>query len=348
MKTDVLQLFPGSGCFVGSFLRSFIKNCYCSFSNHFPKMSSRQRNIRDEDLLEVLDRLEEESDAESDEGDLDLQLSDSEKEDEESDHSDYVYNSEDNAKSFDSEESDSSFHDDDTLNQPSDNVLYHDDEATLNQPSDHVLGQADDSRQAQNRDVRTQEGAVPGRQNAGRGRPVICGRRGRNQAMRKARAQAIADENTAILEVLQNQGWSLIFKPKVFRFRAPPALQLALQTNDPFSFYKLIITDEIIDALVTSTNNHAEAVLGRPNIKRKSRLHTWVPTTREEITCFLGIQLYMGIANFPLISHYWSRSPLYSTGIVKNIMSRNQFLLLLRMWCFEGDNSRLNDRFSKL
>lgn len=123
---------------------------------------------------------------------------------------------------------------------------------------------------------------------------------------------------------------------------------MAPQSNDPISFYKLIVTDEIIDAMVMSTNNHAEEVLRRPHIRRRSRLLDWVPTTQQEMTRFLGIQLYMGIVNYPRISDYWSKSPLYSTGFVNDIMSRNRFLLLLRMWCFEGNNSRPNDRLSKL
>lgn len=136
-------------------------------------------------------------------------------------------------------------------------------------------------------------------------------------------------------------------KPKKCRFRAPPAIQLLPERNDPISFYNLLVTNEIFDWMVDRTNVHAEEVLQRP-LGRRGRFRKWVPTDRKEMKHFLGIMLYMGVVSNPTIRDYWSSSPFFNNPFVKGILTRDRFQLLLRMWSFDSADAQPNDRLSKL
>lgn len=109
------------------------------------------------------------------------------------------------------------------------------------------------------------------------------------------------------------------------------------------------MTDEILNDIVVETNRYAYQLKEKTNFP-KSRLHSFVDTSKEELEEFLGLILWMGLARFPSLSDYWSKSVLYQNE-VKNKMPRNRFELLLRTLHFcnnENPNVEKTDRLRKI
>ena len=127
-------------------------------------------------------------------------------------------------------------------------------------------------------------------------------------------------------------------------------------------FFDAFIDGGIIEMIANETNHYATCELTKNNldVKRKSRLHLWQPTNKNEIRQFLGIVLYMGLVQYPKISDYWSTNPFYRNSFIPTIMSRNRFQTLLKFIHFSSKESedrlrkirplidRLNENFMKV
>ena len=121
-----------------------------------------------------------------------------------------------------------------------------------------------------------------------------------------------------------------------------------MYNQTPYDFYKLFVTDNIMEHMVFQTNLYAEQVM---NVRKKLKGHVkeWVPTTKAELEQFLGLLLWMGLAKFPRLKSYWTTNILYANKI-KEIMPRDRFEKLLQMWHFSDnqDNSLSNDKLRKI
>ena len=63
---------------------------------------------------------------------------------------------------------------------------------------------------------------------------------------------------------------------------------------------------------------------------------------------FIGCLMWMGLVQLSSISSYWSKKYLY-TNSLRNVMSRNRFQLLLKIWHFSNnENANPNDRLYKI
>lgn len=110
-----------------------------------------------------------------------------------------------------------------------------------------------------------------------------------------------------------------------------------LHRKSSFDFFKYFITNDVINLMVLETNRYAEQKIEKDNPTGKSRLKQWKEVTPFEMHKFLGILIWMDLNKMPTISDYWSKNPLYQNEVVKNVLSRNRFELILRMWHFSDD-----------
>lgn len=118
--------------------------------------------------------------------------------------------------------------------------------------------------------------------------------------------------------------------------------------KEPYDFFKLLFTNEIIHHIVIETNRYAAQTVKKEK-KPNSRVRRWTDTNEEEIELFFGLIIWMGLCRFPKICDYWSQNIIYSHNI-RTIMSRNRFELLLRMLHF-NDNEGVfqnDDRLRKI
>ena len=118
----------------------------------------------------------------------------------------------------------------------------------------------------------------------------------------------------------------------------------------PIDCYRHFITDEIIGLMVRETNRYAEQYLQTHEISRRSKIRQWKQTSDEEMLKFFGIIIEMGLVQMPKLSYYWSSSQLYGSEIIRSIMSREKFELLLRFWHFANNDEKhpSQDRLFKL
>jgi len=105
----------------------------------------------------------------------------------------------------------------------------------------------------------------------------------------------------------------------------------------PIEFYKLIVSDDILNNIVLETNKYAAQQKASKLVSPFSRLTKWTDTNITEISQLFGLLLWTVLVRLPSYELYWSNSPLFSTNFGK-IMSRNRFEILLQMLHFT-DNS---------
>jgi hypothetical protein len=118
---------------------------------------------------------------------------------------------------------------------------------------------------------------------------------------------------------------------------------------EPLDVYKIFLTDEVIDLIITETNRYFDDIASESPITRCSKMKDWKPVNAEDIKQFLGILIVMGLNRQPEIESYWSKNEIYGVEIVKNAMPRNKFELILRFLHF-ADYSQADesDRLYKL
>ncbi|XP_025205105.1 piggyBac transposable element-derived protein 4-like [Melanaphis sacchari] len=122
-----------------------------------------------------------------------------------------------------------------------------------------------------------------------------------------------------------------------------------LVNNEPYDYFKLFLTDDILNCMVLETNRNAEQYLKSIRLSRSSRFHSWEPITLEDMTKFIGLLLWMGVVKYPTISDYWSKAERYENNVASKIMSRNKFELILRFWHFaDNETSDRSDRLYKI
>lgn len=75
-----------------------------------------------------------------------------------------------------------------------------------------------------------------------------------------------------------------------------PTINVPVTAETPTDFYKLFVTEEIIDKMVSKTNKYAENYINnsQANTKPKSRVKAWTPTDPQEMKRFLGLLMAYG------------------------------------------------------
>ena len=173
--------------------------------------------------------------------------------------------------------------------------------------------------------------------------------RGVNRAARND-IQVGRDQNNEKLPK-QRQGWHWNriyprgdYRPHQIRYTGEEKILQQLPRNPNVEdFFRLYISEEIIDHLVTQTNLYARQYLEREryNLRPHSTAHEWKPTDRPEMLTFLALLILMGIVHKPRLTMYWSKDNIMATPIFNQVMKRDRCLLLLRFLHF-ADNSQYN------
>lgn len=119
-----------------------------------------------------------------------------------------------------------------------------------------------------------------------------------------------------------------------------------LANGTPGDFFDAVVDDRVISLICNQTNIYATQSVLAADATPSSRLHDWIPTTNIEIRKFIGLVAWMGLVKMPKIADYWSNDNLFHNNFAKNVMSRNRFEMLLRMFHF--NDNLLADTSDKL
>ena len=85
-----------------------------------------------------------------------------------------------------------------------------------------------------------------------------------------------------------------------FSFTGVPGLNVNMDSKKPIDFFKLFVTDELINTMVLETNKYAEQEINKHHpLKRSSCLKDWNAINADDMRNFLGILLHMGCVKLP-------------------------------------------------
>ena len=134
------------------------------------------------------------------------------------------------------------------------------------------------------------------------------------------------------------------FRPRNVKFTGDERILVPLPRNPTAQdFFKLYITDQIIDHIVVQTNLYAHQFREhhQNNLRPHYLVHQWKAIDRAEILTLLAVVILMGVVHKPRFAMYWSTDSLISTPIFSQIISRDRFLILMRFLHFT-DNNNIN------
>ena len=122
---------------------------------------------------------------------------------------------------------------------------------------------------------------------------------------------------------------------KQIQFTTDPGLKINMESKKPLDFFRLFVTEELINTMVVEINRYATQKINKQRpLRRSSRFKDWKPINSEDMRQFLGVLLHMGCVKMPSLEHYWSKNSLYRFPLFSRIWSRNKFQLILRFWHF--------------
>ena len=94
------------------------------------------------------------------------------------------------------------------------------------------------------------------------------------------------------------------------------------RTHTDEDFFRLYITEEIIDHVVTQTNLYERQYLEaeKDNLRPHSTAPKWKPTDMAEILTCLGLLILMGIVHKQHLTMYWSKDNIMAMQLQSSTM----------------------------
>lgn len=109
------------------------------------------------------------------------------------------------------------------------------------------------------------------------------------------------------------------------------------------------MSENILAKVAFETNLYANNYINSQEFTPNSRVNYWKETNIGELYGFLATSMLMARIKKLELNEYWTTDPLLATPIFNKIMSRDRYLLLLRMLHFCcNDNQISGDRLFKL
>ncbi|KOB71806.1 PiggyBac transposable element-derived protein 4, partial [Operophtera brumata] len=123
------------------------------------------------------------------------------------------------------------------------------------------------------------------------------------------------------------------------QFKGTPGPTFPVDVNTrPVDIFLKYFDDDLLELIVRQTNRHATYQIDRFRTTENSRLNKWTNTDKCEITTFLAILIFQGLAPLSVESHYWKETGYLTLKYFKTLMTYNRFLLLKRLLNFSDSN----------
>ena len=94
-------------------------------------------------------------------------------------------------------------------------------------------------------------------------------------------------------------------------FSEQPDIRNIVNRCEPLEISELIVTDKIIDNIVTYSNLSATQFLGNKEFKKSSRLHKWTYITAPEARLYLAPLIYREMLCKPKEHLYYGKNKLF-------------------------------------
>ena len=111
--------------------------------------------------------------------------------------------------------------------------------------------------------------------------------------------------------------------PPIPDFQQPTGPTVDMTDKSPLDFFKLMVTDEMLDHIVEQTNIYAQQYIDSTTLPPHSRVHGWSKEVhnRAELKKFLAMTITMGLVNYPHIEDYWATYWPYATPTFSKVFS---------------------------
>ena len=105
-----------------------------------------------------------------------------------------------------------------------------------------------------------------------------------------------------------------------------PAALCNIDVIEPHLMFQLFFSDEIFETICTNTNLYAADKKAKKVTEAGKGLgRKWVDTSVEEIKCWLGIVIYMGVINLLAVRDFWRHDSLFPTHDFTTYMTQMRF-----------------------
>ena len=130
--------------------------------------------------------------------------------------------------------------------------------------------------------------------------------------------------------------------PHIPDFQHPTGPSEDMTDKTPLDFFKLLVTDDMLDLIVEQTNLYAQQFMDATDLPPHSRAHGWRKEahTRAELKKFLAMIITMGLVNYPRIEDYWATYWPYATPTfskVRNMVLYGLELCSAHILCIHDD-----------
>lgn len=106
-----------------------------------------------------------------------------------------------------------------------------------------------------------------------------------------------------------------------------------------FDCFVSFLGEDIMQYTAEQSNLYFRFTCEKEEVQDSSRLKRWTDTDYRELYCFIAVNFLMAQTKKNVIHDYWTNDKLLTTPIFKQIMSRDRYLLLLRMLHFADNNT---------
>ncbi|XP_014481483.1 PREDICTED: piggyBac transposable element-derived protein 4-like, partial [Dinoponera quadriceps] len=117
----------------------------------------------------------------------------------------------------------------------------------------------------------------------------------------------------------------------------PQVIGPQVPTNivQPIQYFKLFLTDELVNEILKETNNYAKNVLKLKKISSNSIWQTWRDVEKDEFWAFIGVIVNMGTIHLANMQEYWtvkenSRIPFFSNTFTRKRFNQIFWMLHLK------------------
>ena len=96
--------------------------------------------------------------------------------------------------------------------------------------------------------------------------------------------------------------------PLILDFQQPIGPSVDMTDKSPLDFFKMMVTEDMLDHIVEQTNIYAEQYIDTTPLPPHSCIHGWNKEVhnRAELKKALAMIITMGLVNYPLIENYWA------------------------------------------
>lgn len=133
-----------------------------------------------------------------------------------------------------------------------------------------------------------------------------------NETSESDTGSIVQDEmvNNSVTE--ENVWRETIDKMKEIPFTKTNTFLVDLPGEEPYDWFRLLMDDELLDMIVSQTNNYAIEVLSISSGRNRSRISKWKDLTKSELLVFLGLTFHTGTIKLPRVEDYWKTHRLFS------------------------------------